>query len=391
MRILQLISSGGLYGAESVLLNLSLELQRLGHSCSVAVFENSQNPNTELAQRAESLGLTTRRISCRGQFDWSAVRTIRSIAVEESIDLIHAHGYKADFYAYAASRPLGLPLVATCHNWPGRSMTMRFYASLDQFVLRRFDRVAAVSERVAEQLQQPKSHGRVQQIANGVPTPGSPSAARLAPVTSMRNGLVVGTVGRLSSEKGLSFLVQAAQKLSHDFPDTLYVLVGDGTERAALESQVRVLGLTGRVIFEGERSDMQGVYASFDVFVLASLTEGMPMVVLEAMAARLPVVATRVGAIPQLIPDASFGILVEPGNAEALAEGIGTLLRDAALREHVGQNAQDRVQQFFSSARMAERYVEIYHQAFKHRGTPKNLPEVPASSKKTRGAHGTGS
>jgi len=99
MKILQLISSGGFYGAESVLLNLSVELQRTGHGCIVGVFQNSRNTNTEVGDRAEIAGLAVRRIPCRARFDWQTIRKIWAIIEGDGIDLAHAHGYKANFYA----------------------------------------------------------------------------------------------------------------------------------------------------------------------------------------------------------------------------------------------------------------------------------------------------
>src|SRR5580700_12078966 len=145
MKILQLISSGGFYGAESVLLNLSVELQRSGHTCIVGVFENSRNANTEVGARAEIAGLAVRRIPCRSRLDWQTVREIQKIIEEDGIDLVHAHGYKADFYALLAARLAEVPVTATCHNWLGESRSMRSYARLDRYLLRFFDGVAAVS------------------------------------------------------------------------------------------------------------------------------------------------------------------------------------------------------------------------------------------------------
>jgi len=149
MKILQLISSGGFYGAESVLLNLSVELQRSGHTCMVGVFENAKNANTEVGARAEIAGLAVRRIPCRSRFDWQTVRQIQKIIEEDGIDLVHAHGYKADFYALLAARLAEVPVTATCHNWLGKSRSMRAYARLDRYLLRFFDGVAAVSRSVA--------------------------------------------------------------------------------------------------------------------------------------------------------------------------------------------------------------------------------------------------
>jgi glycosyltransferase involved in cell wall biosynthesis len=388
MRILQLISSQGLYGAENVLLNLSTELNRQGHSCIVGAFQDSRKPNTEVTTRAQELGLPTAIIPCRGQADWGAVRAIRALVKKNETDLIHTHGYKADLYVYAAQmKSLPAALVATCHNWPGRSVAMRSYAMLDRWALRRFDRVAAVSEVVARTLLASGiKESQVAYIANGVPIPERKAQPSLALEINKGKRVLIGTVARLSSEKGLNFFLDAARQLTTQFPETLFVIVGEGPERAALEQQVKALGLEENVIFAGARSDLAGVYASLDVFLMTSLNEGMPLALLEAMAAGVPVVATRVGAIPSLIPDASKGSLIEPGSAAAIVQGITPLLSDGELRRKVGENAREHVREKFSAGRMAERYLQLYAEAAQHRASRRKRPvEAGAGVAETQG------
>ena len=367
MKILQLISSGGFYGAESVLVNLSVELQHAGHRCIVGVFENSGNTNTEVGDRAELLGLAVCRVPCRSRIDWRTVRQVRKIIEGDEVDLVHAHGYKADFYALLATRVAASPVTATCHNWLGESGAMRAYARLDRYLLRFFDGVAAVSGPVAEQLRQAGVRRRVQVIPNGVPVPSSDSRSTLADHIRMGDRIVVGTVGRLSSEKGASFLIEAAAKICPDFPRAFFVLVGDGPMRSALEARVRELGMEGQFLFTGQRHDVEQIYRAFDIFVLPSLEEGMPMALLEAMAAGLPVVATKVGGVPDIVNDPSVGTLVDPGDANAIATGIRDLLNSRSQREEIGSNGRKRVEESFSAAAMARRYVELYQQVLLRR------------------------
>jgi glycosyltransferase involved in cell wall biosynthesis len=367
MKILQLISSGGFYGAESVLLNLSVELQRSGHTCMVGVFENAKNANTEVGARAEIAGLAVRRIPCRSRFDWQTVRQIQKIIEEDGIDLVHAHGYKADFYALLAARLAEVPVTATCHNWLGESWSMRAYARLDRYLLRFFDGVAAVSNSVAEQLGHTGTRQRMRVIANGVPTHGPGIESRLADQIRKGDRLVVGAVGRLSLEKGAAVLIEAASKICPDFPQAFFVVVGDGPLRSSVEAGVRELGITGQFLFTGERNDVDQIYRSFDVYVLPSFQEGMPMALLEAMAAGLPVVATKVGGVPDLVCDPSVGTLVEPGDPTAFAAGIRGLLSDQSRRERMGSNARRRVEDHFSAAAMARNYGELYQEALLRR------------------------
>jgi glycosyltransferase involved in cell wall biosynthesis len=382
MKILQLISSGGFYGAESVLLNLSVELQRSGHSCIVGVFENARNLITEVGDRAETAGLTVRRIPCRSRFDWQTVRELHRIIEGDAIDLVHAHGYKADFYALLAARMVRVPVTATCHNWLGESRTMLAYGRLDRYLLRFFDGIAAVSRSVAQQLRHAGTRKRVRVIPNGVPTPGPAIDSPLADQIRTGDRMVVGTVGRLSSEKGASVLIEAAARICPDFPRVRFVVVGNGPLRSDLEARVCKLGMTRQFFFMGERKDVAQIYRSFDIYVLPSLQEGMPMALLEAMAAGLPVVATKVGGVPDLVRDPSLATLVEPGDPSALAAGIRDLLTDPSRRERMGLNARRRVEEDFSTAAMAQRYVELYQEALRRRSSRKSRSIATTGSAK---------
>jgi glycosyltransferase involved in cell wall biosynthesis len=381
MKILQLISSGGFYGAESVLVNLSTELERIGHHSVVGVFENSANRNTEVADRAAARGLRVVRIACRGQMDWGAVRQVRRAVEAEGIDLVHTHGYKADFYALLSRRRTAIPMLATCHNWPGRSWLMRAYGRLDRYLLRYFDGVAAVSKSVADQLVKAGVRKDLRLIPNGValvPVEGVPDR-----VGEFRrpDRVIVGSVGRLSPEKGIAFLIEAAGKVCVEFANVLFVHVGDGPLRKNLENQVHGLGIDQKFVFAGERKDLAQVYPSFDIFVLPSLTEGMPMALLEAMAAGIPVVATTVGAVPEIIGD-SGSTLVAPGDPGALAAGIRGLLLDKARRQEAGVQARIRVENRFSASAMATQYVDLYQHILLRRRTRNEATTFPRSARR---------
>src|SRR5262249_30604967 len=168
---------------------------------------------------------------------------------------------------------------------------------------------------------------RVQTIDNGIDGARFGGAtATLRHELGIDDKLVIGAVGRLTPQKGFDHLARAAAEVVNEFSDAVFVVIGEGPERARLEQLTRDLGLSGRFILAGRRSDMAGAYASMDVFVLSSIDEGMPMVVLEAQAAARPVVATRVAAVPKLVTHEQTGILVQPGDAAALRAGIVRLL-----------------------------------------------------------------
>ncbi len=362
MRILQLISSGGFYGAENVLINLAQSLERFGCKNVVCVFDNAHRPNTEIGDRARRLGLPVETIACRGKIDWRTVRAIRNSIQKHGIDLVHTHGYKANLYGYAAVRPLGTTILATCHNWTSESAPLRLYALLDRMVLRQFPQVVAVSEAVRQSLRGSGiRQDRITTIDNGVNLPCSDVAcSRFAQELDKGARLVVGTVGRLVPQKGLEHFLRAAGELLSRFPQTLFVLVGEGPGREGLEVLARELGSEGQVIFTGHRSDLGSIYAAMDIFVLPSLNEGMPMTILEALAARRPVVATRVGGVPRMILPEQTGLLVEPGDTVGLRDAIARLLADPQLRRRLAENGYTWVQQNFSAQAMARKYLELY-------------------------------
>jgi glycosyltransferase involved in cell wall biosynthesis len=172
--------------------------------------------------------------------------------------------------------------------------------------------------------------------------------------------LRVGTVGRLVGQKGIEYFLRAAVEVRKEFPNTKFFIVGDGPDRESLERLTDDLGIRTQVVFSGSRSDMPNVYASLDVFVLASIDEGMPMALLEALAARKAAVASFVGAIGKVIKTGQSGMLVPARDVEALAAAIATLLRDANLRTRLGENGCREVRENYSSQAMAYRYRTHY-------------------------------
>jgi glycosyltransferase involved in cell wall biosynthesis len=166
---------------------------------------------------------------------------------------------------------------------------------------------------------------------------------------------VIGAVGRLSSEKGHRILLRAAKAILRQYPGTIFIIVGDGPLKKELERDFNSLS----IIFTGMRNDIPDLYQCMDFLVLPSLTEGFPMVILEAMASKLPVVATRVGEIPLLV-NRENGILVEPGDVEGIKEALFYLLENRMIAKGMGQKGYQRVKDHFSSEKMARDYMGTY-------------------------------
>lgn len=360
VKILQLISSGGYYGAENMLLNLCASQQKAGCQNSLMIFYNVHVPNVELYERARRRGLSVRMVHCQGRADWRAVRQIEECIQEDGIQLLHTHGYKADLYGYVAARRSGKPIVATCHNWLGGTAALGIYNHLDRMALKRFQGLAAVSDSVAQRLLASGVPARkIRTIANGIDVQTF-ECARPSSALNFDGSKVVGMVARLDLKKGFEYLLRAARDLRGAFPELKVVIVGEGPDRREIEDMIRQFGLQSNVILAGQHSDMPGIYAAMDVFVLPSLNEGLPMTILEAMAASKPVIATRVGAIPKVIQDGETGLLVDPGDTDGLRDALARLLTDSDICSHLGAAGHDWVSRNYTSEAMALKYREMY-------------------------------
>jgi glycosyltransferase involved in cell wall biosynthesis len=382
VKVLQLISSGGYYGAENMLLNLCASQQKAGCENTLMLFYNVHVPNVEFYERARRRGLSVRMVHCQGRADWRAVRQIEDCIQEDGIELLHTHGYKADLYGYVAARRSGKPIVATCHNWVGGTAALGIYNHLDRMALRRFQGLAAVSDSVAQRLlDSGVAAKKIRAIANGIDVEPFERALP-SPALNFGGNKVVGMVARLDLQKGFEYLLLAARELCGAFPELKVVIVGEGPDRQAIENMIQRFGLQSKVILAGQHSDMPGIYAAMDIFVLPSLNEGLPMTILEAMAASRPVIATRVGAIPTVIKDGETGLLVDPSDVNGLRDALVRLLTDSGFCRRIGSAGHDWVSGNYTSEAMALKYRAMYDEVL---GFP-TITAVPTPALDNRNA-----
>ncbi len=365
MRVLHIISSCGMYGAEAVILNMSRMLNEGPHRSVVGVFLNSSNPNVQLHESASREGIESHVIPCSGRLDRGAIRRIRELAAQMGADVVHAHGYKADLYVYFALRRSRMALVSTCHTWYDVDAKDYFYGVVDRLTLRSYERIVAVSEGVREYLLRARVRAeKISMIRNGIDLRTFDRASAVVKAELGWSAYpLVGLVGRLSIEKGVDIFLAAAALVLAELPDTKFVVAGDGPDRAKLDALIGELGMGASVRMLGRRDDMAAVYASLDLMVSSSRREGLPMAILEAMASRVPLIATAVGGVPTVVLDGRTGVLVPEVDAGMLAKGIVALLRDGALRERLGVAARQLVEDEFSAQRMTADYLRVYEEA----------------------------
>lgn len=370
-KVLHFIDSGGLYGAESVLLNLSGLMTTSGRyhpvvGCIVAHIDE-QN---DLYDKAREMNLAAEKIVIRNS--WllvdipQAARRLKKLG----IDLIHSHGYKPSVFGYAIKMLTGIEIMTTCHLWfkgSRRPFKMRVMVALELFLYRSFKKVVGVSESIREVLiDSGVSDRKIQVIKNGVEVgPGllvSPERLAGLRVELHLNDddYCVLNTGRLTAQKAQRDIVTAARILRDQGVVCRFVIVGEGELKAQLQNQISEAKLEDSVRLLGFRDDITELLQIADLFVLPSLDEGMPMSLLEAAAVGLPVVASQVGDIPKLIEDRVTGVVAPAGDPEALAQAISLLKGSPELGRELGAAVLSRVRIKYSTEAMFEQYDKVY-------------------------------
>jgi glycosyltransferase involved in cell wall biosynthesis len=312
---------------------------------------------------AEAKKLKHTVIADRGGFDWSAIQQIHRLVEAESIDIVHASDPRTNLLSVLAFGLRARPrLVATAHGWIANDLRRRMMRRLDKLILRYFDRVILVSRAMESLLPRywiPRSRVSVLHNALLVGSYGN-DVARVPPEFDAGRGIRVLSVGRLSVEKGHEFLLRALAELSLDSPRYDLTIAGVGPMEGSLRSLARDLGIAERVHFAGYVADMPALYASCDVVVQSSLTEGMPNVLLEASLLRKPVIATDVGGSSELIVHGATGTLMPAGSVVAIVDAMRRFAAERETFEAMAERARDRVLSEFSFEIRTRRLTAIY-------------------------------
>lgn len=347
-------------GLEEVILMYATFLDKSRYDVAVAC-------RVEGIVSAEVGGVPGVRLVCYGaRSRWRRFAALWQFARVFKPDIVHNH---FSWYGLIIGVLLGAKRVETIHNtyhWfpTGQRIAYSLYCLLASSII-------AVSEHVRR-----FSRGffpllrlkRITVVHNGI----HPERFQRSDVKTMRHefgisptDVVLGFLGRLEEQKGVAYLLHAVAELNRDSLNIKVAIVGEGTLKAQLQEHASSLGLKN-VLFLGYRRDTPALFQMFDVFVLPSLFEGLPVVLIEAMAAGCAVVATRIGGVEEVVSHRVNGILVEAGNASALACALRELVTDAATRKRLGENARQQVVQEFSAQTMIERTEEVYRRLVPH-------------------------
>ncbi len=358
-----LLESDGPGGAEQMLLDLAIELRGRGYDvCPVG-------PDVGygwLPERLREAGFEPEFFHLRRPVDPACALGLARILRGRGVDVLHSHEFTMGVYGAAAGALIGRPQILTMHGgtrWAGarrRRIALRWAA-------RRSSRLVAVSESTARFLEEHLDlpEGAVLTVVNGVPErKGSAEPVRRELHLGEDERLVL-SVGNLYPVKGHDVLVRAAAELARRRPELRWrvAVAGRGEEEDELQSLAAELGIAGRLELLGYRADVADLLAAADVFVLPSRSEGLPLALLEAMFAGLPIVASNVGGIPEVVEDGEEALLVPVEDAGALAGALERLLTDVELARDLSDRARRRARKDYSVSAMAGRYVQLYREA----------------------------
>jgi glycosyltransferase involved in cell wall biosynthesis len=349
--------SGG--GPDKTILNSPRYLLAGGYRMICAYMHAPADPGFEqLRHKAQLWQAPLVSVHDRGPWDWQVIRQMLDLCRHERVRIWHGHDYKSNALGLLLRRFWPMRLVTTVHGWVQQTRRTPFYYWIDRLCLPQYERVICVSPDLHERcLASGVPKTRCLLIENGVDTKeycrrcSASEAKRKLEVEPER--FLIGAVGRLSAEKGFDILIRSVDQLLQRGLNLELAIVGEGNEKSRLQHLIADLGRSDRIRLLGYRSDMAAVYEAMDVFALSSLREGLPNVLLEAMAVEVPVVATRIAGVPRLIRSEENGLLVQPGSAEELAEAIARLLGDESLRRRLSAAARRTVETSYSfTARM---------------------------------------
>lgn len=359
------IVSGTGGGPEKTIINSPRFLLDSRYRHLVAYLHPPNDPGfAVIQQRAAEKQCPLVGIPDPGLMSWSVIRELARLCREHDIRVWHGHDYKTNLLGLILKPFTRFRLVTTLHGWVQHAGNLSLYYKIDRWTLPFYEEVIAVSSDLHQAaLDAGVKPERLHLIENGIDTE---EFRRTAPAESYpREGvppsrLVIGAVGRLSKEKGFDLLIEAARRLIAEGRDIALWIAGEGDEKPALQAQIEASGEGDRIRLLGFRKDTRALFETFDVFCLSSLREGLPNVVLEAMAMEVPVVATRCGGMEKLGTDGVDCLLVDAGAVEALVDGLRRMIDEAALRTRLAAAARRLIETRYSFKRRMDRVIAVY-------------------------------
>lgn len=369
LRVAHLIESDGPGGAERVVALLATTLQAAGGRAVAFLPANGEG---WLARELEGSGVSLEYFRLERPFSPACVRSLAAALRRHEIAVAHSHEFSLAVYGSWASRLAGVRHVITMHGSRYYAARLRRRLAM-RSAIALSGRTVAVSDRLASQLSEDLgiARSRIATITNGVRHQRSERTTLRDELRLRPNDRLLVSVGNLYPVKGHEHLIDAVALLSSNHPTLHLAISGRGELAEPLAARARAHGLADRVHLLGLRSDVAAVLAAADIFVLPSLSEGLPMALLEAMFAGRPIVASSVGEIGVALAHGEAGLLVEPGHPAALALAIERLLTDPNLARALAERAFCRASTEYDVSQMVRGYVGAYKELLGSRWSPR--------------------
>jgi glycosyltransferase involved in cell wall biosynthesis len=362
LRLLAVIEAYSMTGPAKNLIEFATLARELDVDTAVATFIRGQESNIFI-ETARSSGVHVHVLGERGLGDRAVLKDLADLVSRDGPDVIQTHAVKSHFLARFAGLPRLAPWIAFHHGYTWPTLRARAYNQLDRWSLRAASKVLTVSIPFREELaSKGVSRDRIEIVHNAI----RPDWGTKKPASDLRAALgfaadrnVILIVGRLSREKDHLTLLRAVDRLRSKLNPHL-LIVGEGPERARIEQEVKQLGLSGQVTLTGHQRSAEPYYGIANLAVLSSRSEGSPNALLEAMAAGVPVVATSVGGIPEIVKHEESALLVPPGDIDSMAAAVAKLLTDPSLAKRFVERGRMLVLVKHSPQARAKRLADIY-------------------------------
>jgi glycosyltransferase involved in cell wall biosynthesis len=365
--VLHLRDSNGIYGAERVVLTIGKNIDRSKFKFILLCMRRKDGRSEELISAAKKFKLKVLTVNVDKRLDVTGIIKIRKLLKDNKIDIIHTHDFKSDFYALFASLFFGNRRITTVHGSTRDSIKIRLYLYLSEKILyRTYHGIVAVSVRLVKWLKnRGVREGKLHVIQNGIDTDIIREMSGKNTMLSLENTddeKFFAIIGRLFPDKGHFHFLEALKYVVEKKEGVKGIIVGEGPYKKEIEEKIKRLGIQDHVHFLGFQKNMLKIYQFADYLVIASLREGLPYVLLEAMTFKIPVLATAVGDIPMLIKNNQTGLLVPPGNTLALQNGMLKMLQKPGHYQQLAENAYTYVNERFSAERMIQKTEALYEE-----------------------------
>lgn len=365
MRVLHVQKVAGMAGSENHLLTLLPRLAQRGIQPTMLVLADGRDRPEPFIEAMRARGVAAERFRMRGDADPLLLARLARYIARERFPLVHTHLLHGDLYGRVAARMAGARVV-TSYHCDDPFHLIPGVRQMDRITALACDRVICISHAVrdfvANRIGVPERLLTVVHYGMEAGGNGGPPAAVRASLGLPADTPLVGIVGRLTEQKGHADLLEAFGRVAAAHPRVRLVVAGDGELRGALEERARVLGIADRTHFLGFRADAPALMKEFDVVAVPSLFEGFGLVLLEAMLAGRPVVATAVSAIPEIVVDGETGLLVPPRDPAALAGALLRLIEDPAAARRLGERGRARLEACFTVEKMVSGVAAVYRQ-----------------------------